>query len=47
MRTIFYGEYEPEVTDALSKLRFGPGVFVNVGANVGFFSVFAAKVLGF
>jgi FkbM family methyltransferase len=47
MRVVFYGVYEPDVTEALSRLCCGPGLFVNIGANVGFFAIFAAKVLGF
>ncbi len=46
-RVAIRGEYEPEVTAALMKLPKSNGAFVNVGANVGFFSVFAANQLGF
>jgi len=43
----FYGEaYEPGVTDAIVA-TLGPGdVFVDVGANIGYFSVLAAAIVG-
>ena len=43
----FYGEpYEPAVTDAIAA-ALGPGdVFVDIGANIGYFSVLAATIVG-
>jgi FkbM family methyltransferase len=43
----FYGtDYEPGVTDAIVT-ALGPGdVFVDVGANIGYFTVMAAKIVG-
>ncbi len=44
-RVILSGNYEPEVTRALAHLPLGPGMIVNVGANVGFYAVFFATAL--
>lgn len=47
MRIAIYGDYEREVTTALADIGKREGLFVNIGANVGFFSIYAAKVLGY
>jgi len=40
------GEYEPGVTDLLRRL-LKPGMnFVDIGANIGFFSLIASKIVG-
>ena len=47
MRVAIHGDYERDVTTVLAKYPKQAGTFVNVGANVGFYSVYAAKVLGY
>jgi len=43
----FYGApYEPPVTDAIVKTLRAGDVFVDVGANIGYFAVLAAAVVG-
>jgi FkbM family methyltransferase len=46
-RVVFSGVYEPEVSQALADLGRIEGLFVNIGANIGFFTVYAAKSLGY
>jgi FkbM family methyltransferase len=41
-RIVLTGSYEPDVTAVLSKLPLDDGVIINVGANVGFYSVYLA-----
>ena len=43
-RIVLTGSYEPDVTAVLSKLKLKNGIIVNVGANVGFYSVYLATV---
>lgn len=47
MRIAIHGDYERDVTTVLANYSKQEGTFVNIGANVGFFSVYAAKVLGY
>jgi FkbM family methyltransferase len=43
----FHGEsYEPGLTHALGRVLAPGDVFVDVGANIGFFSVLAARIVG-
>jgi FkbM family methyltransferase len=42
-RVALSGSYEPEVTAVLSQLKLKEGVIVNIGANVGFYSVYLAS----
>lgn len=42
-RVVLSGCYEPEVTAVLSELKLKEGMIVNIGANVGFYSVYLAK----
>ena len=42
-RVVETGEFEPEITEILLRLRSMSGDIVNIGANVGFYSVFFAK----
>jgi FkbM family methyltransferase len=41
-RVVLSGCYEPEVTAALDKLNLQNGIIVNIGANIGFYSVYLA-----
>jgi FkbM family methyltransferase len=42
-RVVLSGCYEPEVTALLASLTLGEGMIVNVGANVGFYSIYLAN----
>jgi FkbM family methyltransferase len=42
-RVVVNGSYEPEVTTLLEGLALKSGVIVNVGANVGFYSIYLAR----
>ena len=46
-RIVFYKNYEPEVTKTINSLYdlpdFIDGDFIDIGANVGFFSIYVAK----
>jgi FkbM family methyltransferase len=42
-RVVINGSYEPEVTTLLDRLTLKAGVIVNVGANVGFYSIYLAR----
>lgn len=45
--TIFYtGDWEPPITKKLSEILRAGDVFIDVGANIGFFSLYAAKLVG-
>lgn len=41
-----YGTYEPHVTDELKKTLKEGGVFVDIGANIGYFTLLAASLVG-
>jgi FkbM family methyltransferase len=42
-RVAVSGSYEPDVTAILKQLKLKSGMIVNVGANIGFYSVFLAR----
>ena len=44
-RVILGGEYEPELCEIIKRVWRGPGKVVNVGANVGFWSIGLLKLL--
>jgi FkbM family methyltransferase len=43
VRVAVSGSYEPDVTAALMPLKLQQGMIINVGANIGFYSVFLAR----
>jgi len=43
-RVVVSGYYEPDVTAVLAKLKLKEGIIVNIGANVGFYSIYFARV---
>lgn len=45
-KAMYYGLFEPEVSGAIHRLLRPGGCFVDVGANVGYFSAIAAAVVG-
>jgi FkbM family methyltransferase len=42
-RVVLSGCYEPEVTAQLARLTLADGMIVNIGANVGFYSIYLAR----
>lgn len=40
------GEYEPHMTETLERILKPSGVFVDIGANEGYFSVLAGRIVG-
>jgi FkbM family methyltransferase len=46
MRLACRGEYEPETAETLSKLLRPGFVFIDLGANEGFFSILGARLIG-
>ena len=46
MNLITTGEYEPDLTDKIKETLRAGDVFVDVGANMGFFSIVASRIVG-
>lgn len=46
MILIQQGEYEPHMTETLENILKPSGVFVDIGANEGYFSVLAGRIVG-
>ena len=45
-RLLFYGHYEPDVEETLKRILNDGDVFIDLGANEGYFSVIAGKAAG-
>src|SRR6188768_1262234 len=45
-RIYFFGIWEPEISDYIAKNLAAGDCFIDVGANVGYFSLLAASIVG-